>query len=285
MLFGRLKRKKVIDYEKFTVSPQIIEESHKRCRDKRVKADLAKMPLVLSESEVENLLENSKALLSAARPVIKNELYLNFTNEDQLVILCNNEGYAVDLTSISRVLALCPGINISLGTCFKEETCGTNTIALAMRLGKTVVIRGEQHYCQLFKDWSCIAAPLRGPGGDIIGYLDVSMDSEEELGHTLALVQLAVKYIEKLFAEQLSDKTMPKTITSPESLSRFVTLSNRERQIFSLVAQGQTAGEIAGTLGISVTTVKTYRNRIYKKFGVKNKVDCLNKARELGYIE
>ncbi|GAB4274032.1 response regulator transcription factor [Thermincola ferriacetica] len=285
MLFEQLKQLKKADDDKFLIPSQILEASYKRCRDKRVKVELAQMPRILSHPEVDKLLEKSKLLLLVAWPVIREDLYPNFTDEDQLIILCNHEGYAVALMSSPKALELCYSMNIGPGTCFREEVCGTNAIALAMRLRKTVVIRGEQHYCRLFKNWSCIAAPLRGPGGDIIGYLDVSMDSEEELGHTIALVELAVKYIEKLFAEQLSDKTMPKTITSPESLSRFVTLSNRERQIFSLIAKGQTAGEIAGTIGISVTTVKTYRKRIYKKLGIKNKIDCLNKARELGYLE
>ena len=187
--------------------------------------------------------------------------------------------------SSPKALELCYSINIGLGTYFGEDVCGTNAIALALRLKKMVVIKGEQHYCQLFKDWSCVAAPIRSPGGDIVGYLDVSMDSEEELGHTLALVRAAIICIEqKMYIEKLLGEMVPKTIISTETLSRFETLSSREKQIFSSMAKGQTAGEIAGALRISKDTVGTYRKRIYKKLGIKKKIDCWKKARELGLL-
>jgi len=286
MFFKRLKQlKRTTNYDEFLATSEIIRDSHKRCRQGRVNANLTQMPTVLTDVQVKKLLEDSGFLLTAAWPIVKEDLYRNFTNEDQLIILCNGEGYAIALMSSPKALELCYSMNLGLGTCFGEEVCGTNAIAVAMHLKKMVVIKGEQHYCQLFKDWSCVAAPIRSPGGDIVGYLDVSMDSEEELGHTLALVQAAVICIEqKMYIEKLLGEMTPKVITSPETLGRFETLSAREKQIFSSMAKGQTAGEIAGALGISKDTVGTYRKRIYKKLGIKRKIDCSNKARELGLL-
>ena len=187
--------------------------------------------------------------------------------------------------SSPKALELCYSMNLGLGTCFGEDICGTNAIALSMHLKEIVVTKGEQHYCQLFKDWIFVAAPISSPVGDIVGYLDVSMNSEEELGHTLALVQSAVNCIEqKMYIEKLLGEMAPKTITLPETLSRFESLSNREKQIFSSMAKGQTAGEIACALNISKDTVGTYRKRFYKKLGIKKKIDCSNKARELGLL-
>ncbi|ADG81432.1 transcriptional regulator, LuxR family [Thermincola potens JR] len=286
MLFEQLKQLKKADYDKFLIPSQILEASYKRCRDKGVKVELAQMPRILSHPEVDKLLEKYKLLLLVAWPVISEDLYPNFTDEDQLIILCNHEGYAVALMSSPKALELCYSMNIGPGTCFREEVCGTNAIALAMSLGKTVVIRGEQHYCRLFKDWSCIAAPLRGPGGDIIGYLDVSMDSEEELGHTLALVQLAVKYIEEKMGEkQLSDESLKGADILLDNPFKLRILSIREREVIRLMAGGQTISEIAKAMRISQETVKTYCKRIYKKLGVNRKSDCLKKARELRLLD
>ena len=51
-----------------------------------------------------------------------------------------------------------------------------------------------------------------------------------------------------------------KTNTSP--LDR---LSARERQVFKLVAEGHTCEQIAGIIGVKLSSVYTYRNRIMVK--------------------
>ena len=185
-----------------------------------------------------------------------------------------------------KALELCYSMNLGLGTCFGEDICGTNAIALSMYLKEIVVTKGEQHYCQLFKDWIYVAAPISSPVGDIVSYLDVSMNSEEELGHTLALVQSAVVCIEqKMHIEKLLGEMTPKKIASPETLSRFETLSRREREVFRLMAGGETIPKIAKTINVSLNTAKTYQKGVYKKLKIKNKIDCSNKARRLGILD
>ena len=48
------------------------------------------------------------------------------------------------------------------------------------------------------------------------------------------------------------------------------TLTDREREILHLLAEGQRTKEIAATLGISTKTVETYRSRIMLKLGIDN---------------
>lgn len=286
MPFERLKQIEMrVELKKYYVSPEIIDASHIECRKRRINPDLTEIPKLHNHFDSGYLIESSKHLLSAAWPVIKDDLYPCFVNEDQLIILCNHEGYAIALMSSPKVLDLCYGLNISVGSCFSEKSCGTNAIALAMQLKNTVVIRGEQHYCQLFKDWSCVAAPVWSPSGDIVGYFDVSMDTEDELGHTVTLVQFAVNYIEKMFEEKYSEKLLYKENVLFETIHKFGLLSPRERQIISLIGEGQTESEIAATIEISRETVKTHREKIYKKLGVNKKSDCLKKARELELLD
>jgi len=47
-------------------------------------------------------------------------------------------------------------------------------------------------------------------------------------------------------------------------------LSQREREILQLVAEGKSSKEIASSLGISETTVKTHRNNIMGKLNVRD---------------
>jgi DNA-binding CsgD family transcriptional regulator len=50
-------------------------------------------------------------------------------------------------------------------------------------------------------------------------------------------------------------------------------LSNREHQVYRLLSQGQSVGEISTQLSLSPNTVSTYRARILEKTGVRNDVE------------
>lgn len=57
----------------------------------------------------------------------------------------------------------------------------------------------------------------------------------------------------------------------PEPDNDGTALSAREREIMQCVIQGQTSRQIADTLGISKSSVDTYRARIFRKLGVDNR--------------
>ena len=52
-------------------------------------------------------------------------------------------------------------------------------------------------------------------------------------------------------------------------------LSTRELEIMRLIATGQTVGEIAENLHLSVKTVSTYRTRILEKMNLKNNAEIM----------
>jgi FixJ family two-component response regulator len=62
--------------------------------------------------------------------------------------------------------------------------------------------------------------------------------------------------------------------------SQFEALTSRERQVLTLVVQGQRNKQIAGTLGVSERTVKHYRGVITTKLGVRSVVQLVAWARE-----
>ena len=78
---------------------------------------------------------------------------------------------------------------------------------------------------------------------------------------------------------------------SGEAPGRFVAqeqledpLSEREREVLSILASGKTNSEVAGDLFVSVGTVKSHTGNIYRKLGARNRAEALNRARELGLI-
>jgi two-component system response regulator NreC len=67
--------------------------------------------------------------------------------------------------------------------------------------------------------------------------------------------------------------------------SCFDLLSNREREILKLIAEGNSNRDIAALLFISDQTVKAHRASIMKKLGLKNIAEMVRYAIKEGLIE
>lgn len=63
-----------------------------------------------------------------------------------------------------------------------------------------------------------------------------------------------------------------------------VGLTPRECEIFVLIGQGQTNLEIAASLHLSESTVKAHVGRVMQKLGLRNRVECVIRAYELGLV-
>ncbi|MGH3105811.1 MAG: LuxR C-terminal-related transcriptional regulator, partial [Rubrobacteraceae bacterium] len=61
-------------------------------------------------------------------------------------------------------------------------------------------------------------------------------------------------------------------------------LSERELEVLALIAAGETNGEIAGKLFVSISTVKTHINNLYRKLGARSRTRAVARARELGLL-
>ena len=61
-------------------------------------------------------------------------------------------------------------------------------------------------------------------------------------------------------------------------------LSQREREILQLVAEGKSSKEIAAILGIGETTVKTHRNNIMGKLNVRDIAGLTRQAVKLKLV-
>ncbi len=57
-------------------------------------------------------------------------------------------------------------------------------------------------------------------------------------------------------------------------------LSNREMEVFLLIAQGLAVGEIAVMFSLSVKTISTYRTRLLKKLQLRNNAELMRYAIE-----
>lgn len=67
--------------------------------------------------------------------------------------------------------------------------------------------------------------------------------------------------------------------------ARFDRLTDRERAVMQLIAQGYTAPEIGEQLTISPKTVDTYKQRINDKLGLAHRADYVKLALKLGLLQ
>jgi DNA-binding NarL/FixJ family response regulator len=83
------------------------------------------------------------------------------------------------------------------------------------------------------------------------------------------------KYISPAVAEMLANE-----FGTQEGKLPHETLSDREYQIFLLLASARTVSEIADALSLSVKTVSTYRTRILEKMQLRNNAELMRYAVE-----
>ncbi len=67
--------------------------------------------------------------------------------------------------------------------------------------------------------------------------------------------------------------------------ARFERLTDREREVMQLIAEGYTAPEIGERLTISPKTVDTYKQRINDKLGLTHRADYVRLALKLGLLQ
>jgi len=88
------------------------------------------------------------------------------------------------------------------------------------------------------------------------------------------------KYISPTVAEMLADE-----LGAPDEKLPHQTLSDREYQIFLLLASAKTPTEIAAALALSVKTVSTHRHRILEKMHLRNNAELMHYAIEKRLVE
>jgi two-component system invasion response regulator UvrY len=102
------------------------------------------------------------------------------------------------------------------------------------------------------------------------GYLNKN-SAPDELITAVQRISLGKKYITAEIAEKLL--TSGDDIKKPHEL-----LTNREFEIFKLLALGRTVTQIAESLSLALTTISTYRSRIMEKLSLSTNSDLTRYA-------
>ena len=79
-------------------------------------------------------------------------------------------------------------------------------------------------------------------------------------------------------------KNLTKKDPAQSERERFEKLTQRERDVLRLVAQGYSAPEIGEKLFISPKTVDTYKQRINEKLGISHRSEYVDFALKVGIL-
>ena len=99
------------------------------------------------------------------------------------------------------------------------------------------------------------------------GYLNKQCDPLE-IVKAIRIIALGRRYISPSVAELLAQQ-----LNQNGDAAAHEQLSEREFQVFLKLAKGETAGDIAKTLSLSVKTVSTYRTRLMEKMNLSSNSD------------
>ena len=114
------------------------------------------------------------------------------------------------------------------------------------------------------------------------GYI-VKSAADRDLVDAVRTVAKGEVYVQATAARVLARGLTQKAPNAAER-QRFEKLTERERDVLKLVAQGYTAPEIGARLYISPKTVDTYKQRINEKLGLQHRADYVKFALRLGLL-
>lgn len=110
----------------------------------------------------------------------------------------------------------------------------------------------------------------------------------EELLHAVRVVAGGDALLSPAVTTRLIQRALPALAAAsgrsrpvPEALAQ---LTDREREVLLLVAQGNSNAEIVGLLHISEATVKTHISHVLSKLGVRDRVQAVIAAYEAGLL-
>ena len=103
-----------------------------------------------------------------------------------------------------------------------------------------------------------------------------------EVVHAIRQSLLGIKYLSPKLPERLAEvQSESSGGAEPDS---YEGLTDRERQVFQMAAEGKTAAEIGNILSISARTAELHRGRMMDKLGLRNQTELVRYAVRRGIL-
>jgi two-component system response regulator NreC len=143
----------------------------------------------------------------------------------------------------------------------KERSPGTSSIVLSMQSADIYVVEALK--------------------AGALGYVLKETGPSELLG-AIQQVFRGQRYLSPRISERLIDMLLENTEKLPAD--PYQSLTNREREVLQMAAEGLSTSEIAKRLSISPRTAELHRGRMMNKLGLHNQTDLIRYALKRGIL-
>jgi len=172
----------------------VILESWGRCRNFKVDPNTGKGNIT-SEDTLKRIKKQNKDLIEIAKPFM-NELAELVKDSNIVVVLTDAKAMILETVGDEVILNDADELRFVPGSYWSEEKVGTNAIGPAIKIDDSLQVNGCEHFCREHHSWTCSAAPIHDPEGNLIGIIDMSGPYKRAHPHTLGMVVAAAKSIE-----------------------------------------------------------------------------------------
>lgn len=198
--------------------------------------------------------------------LVLNNSFFTITNKDLVVLKCY-----ISKSSNANITKILP----TIGSNLKEESNGKTSIFCASIKNTTVQIKNNFNNKNSNISVESIATPIKYKK-EVIGYISLTrLNNEMKNIFNIFIESLSLnieRELERIFIEKELWKYMNLVnVKANVQLTNY--LSAQERMISEYMLMAYSNTEIANSLYISESTVKTYFRRLYEKCGTNNRVD------------
>ncbi|MGN7189654.1 GAF domain-containing protein [Curtobacterium sp. MCBA15_004] len=142
--------------------------------------------LALDDDQLDAL--RAEGPIGTALPVVRRLLLDEVRAAGCVVAVTDATGCIVWVDGARRARRAAEDMGFTAGADWAEDHVGTSAPGTALRLGRGVQIRSEEHYATAVKAFSCTAVPLHAADGSVVGALDITGDDRAVERHTLPLL-------------------------------------------------------------------------------------------------
>lgn len=212
--------------------------------------------------------------------------------EDEYVIQCRLKNILKDLGYSDEVLLFANNVREAEYLLQQEPFC-LALIDLGLPDGNGISIiekiheLGSQTLILVVSAWSTQDSLLKAIKAGATGYVlkerddtEVSLAIRSILRGGAPIDPFIAREILKQISSSESSSSLEQVVPDPEQES----LTQREKEILSLVAQGLSNREIADELCVSRYTVESHIKHIYRKLSVSKRTKAVSTARHLGIL-
>jgi signal transduction histidine kinase len=182
------------------------------------------------------------------------------------LLLTDARGQVVDRRAAdSGTLTRLDRIELAPGFLYGEDLIGTNAIGTAIAQQAPSVVTGTEHFADALTAMACAAIPVTDSAGETIGVIDLTCAAEDFNPLLLPFAKRTAREIGQRFREGTDARRLPHRA--------WLNLTETERAVAHLAAQGLNSRVVADRLRMPRTAARSHLRQVFRKLGVRSRVE------------